>query len=123
EGGYAGRAARILERFRPDGDVRGPHQRNEGARHDVLAGTRDTGEVLESLGPSEVTGRRVADAVRVDGEDLLDVVGGDDARRLFESTQLRCVETALLLRVHPQPRELEVGVVDDPAQGVSPHVP
>src|SRR5207302_4450202 len=92
--------------------------RGETARTVELApGGHDVGARLEQ--PAEDVDVRsvshVEDAVGVQGDDLLDVPGGDHARRA-DIAQRPGVTTGLSVRVHVQPDQLEMRVLDDGAQ-------
>ena len=78
---------------------------------DVLAGLEDAADVGQRLGRSQVARRRVTDGVRVEGEKVVDVVGGGDADRI-EPGQRAGVDADLLRAVHPHADELEIGTLD-----------
>src|SRR5206468_12269067 len=63
----------------------------------------------------QVCGRGVTDDVGVRGEQRVDIVGGGDTDGR-ESTELARIASHLRVRVHTQPDELEVGMLDDPVQ-------
>ena len=74
-----------------------------------------------SLSSSVEPERGVADAVGVEREDLVDVVGGEYAQRLA-AEQLAGVLPDLVGVVHAQPDQLEVGPLDDGPERVLPDV-
>jgi hypothetical protein len=103
----------------------GPEVRHvlDRARDHVLPRGQQTADVVEGcLGVGERRPeRRVADAVGLDREDLLDVVGGANAQRLA-AEKLAGVFPDLVGVVHAEPDQLVVGALDDGPQRVLPHV-
>jgi hypothetical protein len=105
--------ARILERpAHVVGDVGRVDERDDRARHDVLARRGDARHVRDRLGRAQVRGRGVTDAVRVEREQRVGVVRRDDAERIG-ADDLPRVTPGLVVAVHPQPDELELGVLGD----------
>ena len=90
-------------------------------RHHVGARLEDAAHVVDGLLRAQVTGRHVGDAVRLQGDELVRVVGGGDPDTI-ETTELTRVLPDLVLTVHPQADQLEVGMTDDASQRVPPDV-
>jgi hypothetical protein len=84
------------------------------ARHDVLPGCQEAADVVErrfGVGQGG-TERGVADTVRVDRQDLVEVIGRDDPDRCA-AEELTRVQTDLLGVVDPYACKLVVGPFDD----------
>ena len=109
------RRPRAARGRRPGG--RRVEQRHERRVHHVLARGQDPAEVVDHLVGADVGAGRVADAVGVEGEQRVGVLGGGhpDGRRRRRSRRRRGPPCR---RVDPQAGELEVGVGDDGGHGV-----
>ncbi len=95
----------------------GVQQGHERGVDHVLARRQHPAEVVDHLAGADVGVRGVTDAVGVEGEQGVDVLGGGDADRV-DAAQLAGVAAGLVVAVDPEPGQLEVGVVDDGGHGV-----
>ena len=92
-------------------------QRHVRRVHHVLAARQHAGDVVDhAVGPQVGVGR-VADAVRVEVEQRVGVLGGEHADRR-PAAQLAGIVAGLAVGVHPQPGQLELRVGDDGGHGV-----
>ena len=92
------------------------HERHDRARHDVLARGEDAADVLDRLEGPQVGGRGVADAVGVEREERVGVVGRAHAGRGGSPQSSPASVPGLRRAVHPHADELELGMVDDAPQ-------
>ena len=97
----------------------GVQQGHERGVDHVLARGQHPADVVHHLAGADVGVRRVTDAVGVEGEQGVDVLGGGDAHGV-DPAELAGVAAGLVVAVDPQPDQLEVGVVDDGGHGVDP---
>ena len=101
------------------GRTRGELQEHRSARDDVDASGEQLLEVGDRLHETVVGHRAVDDAVGLEREDLVDVVGGEDAEVLAESGELTRVLADLVRVGHPEADELEIGSGVDAGEGVA----
>ena len=95
----------------------GVQQGHERRVDHVLARRQHPADVVDHLAGADVGVGRVADAVGVEGEQGVDVLGGGDAHRV-DAAQLTGVAAGLVVAVDPEADQLEIGVVDDGGHGV-----
>src|SRR5439155_12405303 len=97
------------------------NERDDRARDDILPRGEDTADVLQGLEGAEIRRRRVADAVGVEREEGVSVVGGAHANRR-EAAERAGILPGLGGAVDPQADQLELGMPDDAAEREPPHV-
>ena len=81
-----------------------------------LPDSRHAHELVDRLAHARLALRHVGDAVGVEREQRVDVVGGDDAGGLVMTAEVGCVLADLVVGVGVHADELEVGPPDDGAQ-------
>ncbi len=113
-----------VERFvhRRGHGVDGELQEHRSARHDVGTGAQEPLQVAERLEDPVVGHGGVDDAVGLEGQQRLGVVGGSDAQITAESGQLARVSTDLRRGGDPHADQLEVGMRVDAGDGVASDV-
>ena len=97
--------------------------RDHGRVRDVLARRENREPVVEGLVDARFADRHVAHDVGVESEQRVLVVRREDPRRCVEPAELGGVLADLVGRVRVHADELEIGALNDAAQGVEAHVP
>ena len=89
---------------------------------DVDARREELGHLFDGLHRPRLALSGVDDAVRVQGDQRVDVVGGDDAGGFVQSAQFGCVAADLVGASGMYSDQFEIWSSDDRPQGMSPHV-
>ena len=98
-------------------------QEDRAGRHDVDPGPQELREVAERLHQPVVGPRGVHDAVRLEGQQRVGVVGRGDAQTAAEPGELAGVLADLVRVRDPDPDQLEVGPGVDAGDRVLADVP
>ena len=120
--GPAGDARRLDGVDQPGVGVGRVDQPDQGRGDHVGAGRQEGGDLGQRLVGPALGLRRVDDAVGAEGDESVDVVGGQHPGGLVEPAELGRVPTDLGRARGVHPDELQIGSFDDGLQGVAADV-